>query len=110
MLPVDIRNEIVSNLKHDKEVYHVILFGSYAKGNPGADSDIDIVVIINRSGFNTSYTEMLETRERVGKRLIELRKKIPVDLLVYTIDEWERLKSTGNDFIRSIEEQSVVLL
>ena len=68
---------IVKNVKPDK----VVLFGSYANGNPNEDSDLDILVIKNMS----------QKRALRGR---EIRKylrgtKIPIDLLVYTPQEIE---------------------
>jgi predicted nucleotidyltransferase len=39
-----ILNQILDNLK-SVDIYKVILFGSYAKGKAGAESDIDLLII-----------------------------------------------------------------
>lgn len=36
-------------LKGHFDLHKLILFGSYAKGNQHADSDIDVAVVVNRS-------------------------------------------------------------
>ena len=42
-------NEVVKEMKPDK----ILLFGSYAKGNPQEESDIDIAVVFN--GFRGDW-------------------------------------------------------
>ena len=39
----EVIDRIVKNINPEK----IILFGSYASGNPGEDSDLDILVIIS---------------------------------------------------------------
>jgi uncharacterized protein len=38
----DLRDRIMAECRPER----IILFGSYAYGNPGADSDVDILVIV----------------------------------------------------------------
>ena len=110
MLPVDLKNEIVSKLASNKDVRRIILFGSYARGTPDAESDVDIVVILSRKGYFSSYTEMLENRTRMSKPLLKLRETVPIDLLVYTADEWETLERSQSDFVRNVRKEGVDLL
>jgi len=57
-------------------------FGSYARGRPGVGSDLDVVAVVERS------EEPFE-RRAAGWDVVGL--PVPVDLLVYTREEWERL-------------------
>ena len=89
--------KIVQNLHPDK----VILFGSYANGNPGEDSDLDLLVI----------KDMPQKRLQRGR---EIRKYlrgtgIPIDLLVYTPQEIEEWRDTKAAFITQIVAQGQVL-
>ncbi len=49
----------------------LILFGSYAKGNPKIDSDIDVAVIVNKiEGDYFSYTPLLwKLRREIDDRI-----------------------------------------
>lgn len=49
----------------------LILFGSYAKGNPGIDSDIDVAIIVNKlEGDYFSYTPLLwKLRREIDDRI-----------------------------------------
>jgi len=110
MLPIDIQNEIITGLKTDSEVDRIILFGSYATGYSDDESDIDIIVILNKKGFPLSYSERINNRIRLSEKIADVRKKMAVDLLVYTADEWNKAQNSRNDFMRNIQEQGVVLL
>jgi predicted nucleotidyltransferase len=83
-----IEQDIVSTFqKFNPET--IILFGSYAHGNPDEESDIDIIVIYH-------------TPKRFLDRLEELYLSwdIPkaVDILAYTPDEFDQMKKE-NAFI-----------
>jgi predicted nucleotidyltransferase len=58
----------------------VVLYGSYAKGNPHNDSDIDIAVIFN--GFSGDWLE-------TSKRLWHLRENISLYIEPILLDSAE---------------------
>ncbi len=74
------------------------------------DSDIDIVVILDKSGISKDYSEVLRNKASVSRVLRNIRKKVPIDLLVYTREEWEALKNSGSTFHIEIEREGYVLL
>ena len=91
---------IVSELKPEK----IILFGSYAYGNPTPDSDVDLLVIVETNGKNK---EMY----RAVSRLLYPRQ-FPVDIIVKTPREVEEAVQGGKDnsfFIREIIKKGKVL-
>ena len=91
--------------------YKAFLFGSYASKSIREDSDIDLLVILNEYGTSTNFSERLQNKKKISKRLHEIRKRIPIDLLVYTKDEWELLrKESGSSFFKKIEENGVQLI
>jgi len=59
----------------------IIVFGSYAKGNPREDSDIDIVVI-SEDFRNLNLRERLEILGLAAGRVFE-----PIEALGYTPEE-----------------------
>lgn len=83
MIPQEKINEVVERIVKNVQPEKVVLFGSYAYGEPYEDSDLDILVI---------KESVLPRHERVREIKKCLRGiKIPVDLIVYTpkeIDEW----------------------
>lgn len=98
-----ILERITEKIKIQYQPGKIILFGSYAYGNTGPDSDIDLFIV-------------KDTKKRHIDRAIEVRKiisvenkKMPFDLLVYTPIETENRLKMGDDFIRKIITQGVVL-
>lgn len=91
---------IVSALRPEK----IILFGSYAHGNPTPDSDVDLLVIMELQG---DYKE----KYRAISKLLYPRQ-FPVDILLRTPKEVEEALRGGKDnsfFIREILEKGKVL-
>ena len=80
----------------------IILFGSYAYGNPDEDSDLDLLVI-------------KDTKMPRYKRSREIRRwlwgilDIPKDILVYTPKEIEEWKNVKQAFITEIVSKGKVL-
>jgi transcriptional regulator with XRE-family HTH domain/predicted nucleotidyltransferase len=106
----DIRKGVANSLSDPPKPLKVILFGSYALGTPRKDSDIDIVVILDKEGKSDSYAAMIQNRMEVYRRLRQMRARYPMDVLVYTKDEWEELRASGSSFIRGIERDGVSIL
>ena len=70
----------------------VILFGSFARGDQNRASDLDLVVIADTS---------LPFCERIGCALASCTvasRRLPVEVLVYTPDEWRRMVAGGSSF------------
>ena len=106
----EISHQIATTLNASPRPLKVILFGSHARGTSHDDSDIDLVVILNKEGKRASYKTMINARIEIAKRLRELKRKYPIDILVYTKDEWEDLKASGSSFMEKIEKEGVAIL
>jgi uncharacterized protein len=94
-------NDIVSRIASNFDPEKIILFGSYASGNPGNDSDIDLLIV--KESDLPSHRRGFEIR----KSLIGL--KIPMDILVYTNSEFEMGKSEKYSFLSNILKKAKVL-
>ena len=68
------------------EVLRIGYFGSYARGSWGVGSDLDLVVIVDKS-------ELPFVRRGIGWDTDSL--PVPTDLLVYTKEEWKALQDKG---------------
>ena len=101
--------EIVNQLKEINPL-KVILFGSYAYGKHDEMSDIDLVVILNKAGMSLNYKEIRKNKKIVADKIQHLRKQVPIDILVYTKDEWLLLLESGSSFINKINKSGMVLL
>jgi uncharacterized protein len=88
---------IVKKFKPEK----IILFGSYARGTPSRDSDVDLLIIMPVSGSKR------EKRIEIGIALHDIR--IPKDIIVATPDEVERRKNLVGTIIRPALEEGKVL-
>ena len=95
-------NSITSRLIAKYPVQSIILFGSAAQGTMTPESDIDIIVILDITGRSSTYSEMLKRRNEITSTLIDIRKHVAVDMLVYTKDEWDILVQDNSSFIREI--------
>jgi predicted nucleotidyltransferase len=78
-------------------VLRVGYFGSYARGDWGVGSDLDLVVIL---------TECDETPLRRGLAFDTISGfPVPVDLLVYTSAEWRQLEVEKSPFVRRLSAE-----
>ena len=73
-------------------------FGSYARGDWGVGSDLDLLAIVRTSD------------EPFERRAISWRTEIlpvPAEILVYSEAEWQRLRSEGGRFARVLDAETV---
>lgn len=109
MLDENIKDKIISRISSNIKYKKIILFGSWAKGNAHEDSDIDLVVILEENGFSKNFKEKMAKRKRVGSLFYDIKKKIPMDILVYTNDEWDKLNELNSSFIKELNETGIVI-
>lgn len=93
-----VTDTIIREFKPEK----VVLFGSYAWGIPGKDSDIDLLIVKNDA--NKSTREMAVHLERILHD-----REMPLDLLVYTPDQIVKRLGMGDQFITRIVHDGRVL-
>ena len=101
MIESKIITEIINKIALGYNPDKIFLFGSYANGKQSEDSDIDLLII-------------KETTEPRCKRSVEIQKllkgsKLPVDIVVYTNDEFENGKRQSLSFINSAIKDSQLL-
>jgi predicted nucleotidyltransferase len=80
------------------DIVKIGYFGSYARGDWGVGSDLDIIAVIK----NTE----IPFNERSAKWNVS-KIPVPVDLLVYTEDEFESLKERNTNFYRVIKNEVI---
>ncbi|MBK6608675.1 MAG: nucleotidyltransferase domain-containing protein [Leptospiraceae bacterium] len=86
--------EIVNKISKHYFPEKIILFGSYAKGNPELSSDLDLFII--KDSALPRYKRSIEVR-----RLL-FGSMIPIDLLIYTPKEIENQKDRKYSFVREV--------
>ena len=101
-------DDLVFSLR-SSDPYKIILFGSYANGNPDENSDIDLMVILDNDHVSRTYMERLEKRVSIRNLVLEINRKVPLDILVYSKEELNLIKNHGNYFIDEIERTGKVI-
>lgn len=89
--------------------YRIVLFGSAASKEQGAESDIDSLVILDSQAVPRTYGEWMATRIAVRESIREINRRLPIDLLVYTRAEYELLKQQGASSLSGIESTGMTL-
>lgn len=83
----------------------VLVFGSHARGDATADSDVDLLVV-EKEPFDLGRSRRHELRQI--RRALS-RFPVPKDVLVYSRDEVERWKTSQNHIIRKAFREGKVL-
>lgn len=92
---------VVERLRDNITMEEVIIFGSYAYGEPNDDSDIDICVII--SDPNCDKRLLLKKIRRIISPLM----KYPLDILVYDKSEFYERAGLSETLEHKISEEGV---
>jgi predicted nucleotidyltransferase len=82
------------------DVLGVAYIGSYARGDWGVGSDLDLVLVIKQS------------QQRFWNRASELdlvELPVPAEAITYTADEWRVLAGEGGRFFRTVRDEGVWL-
>lgn len=81
------------------DVMKVGYFGSYARGDRGVGSDLDVVLVLSQRS---------EAPLRRGLAFDTITGfPAPGDLLVYADDEWRRLEAERSPFVRRLRSEVV---
>ena len=73
-------------------------FGSYARGDWGVGSDLDLVTVVQDSSCRFDQRSLSWDLTALP---------VPAELVIYTLEEWQRLKNEGNRLVSEIEKQAV---
>lgn len=87
----------------------VILFGSHAQGSAGIDSDIDLIVVLNKEGSPGGFQEKMTNTIVVRRLLADINRQVALDVLVYSKKEWQLLLDSRGSFSRDILEKGITL-
>jgi predicted nucleotidyltransferase len=92
--------ELAEQIAKQFEPERIVLFGSYAHGTPGPDSDVDLLVIMDFEG--KSFWKSLEIANFVNP-------SFPVDLLARRPGDTERRYTLGDPLIKEALDHGQVL-
>ncbi len=86
--------EIVTKIALGYNPEKIILFGSYAAGNPNDNSDLDLMVIKD--------SDLPRPQRTVQVRKMLFGSMIPIDLIVYTPQEIEESRARAFSFVHEV--------
>jgi uncharacterized protein len=96
-------NEIVRRLVADYKPEKIILFGSYAYGEPHEDSDLDVLIIRETS------ERRIDRMRTVHRLTTDAHYRIAFEPIVMTPAEIEERLEIGDQFIAEIVEKGELL-
>jgi len=85
-------------VKKHRDLIRIGYFGSYASGDWGVGSDLDLVLVVESSNF---------PMERRGLLFDTSKIPVPCDVLVYTREEWSRLMRGKGRFAEMLKNVAV---
>ena len=99
-IPQKAINQVVKQIVEKFKPQKIILFGSYARGNPRPESDVDMLIVI-------------DTPLKESKQSLEIRRDLGVmfglDLVVYTAQHLKDRVEMGDWFLCDILKEGKVL-
>lgn len=104
----DLARRIVDQLQ-GRGVRKIILFGSRVWGDPHADSDLDVLVVLKGGEDPQTSAEKGELYRRVSKPLRDLQREWPLDLLVHSEGMHRQFRERGSAFARKVLEKGTVI-
>jgi len=102
-----LKKEIVERLR-PLNPEKIILFGSYAYGNPHEDSDIDLYVVTCDDFMPVSFSEKMKIKLMFSKAINELKKMYDFDLIVHTKKMHSKFVEMNSMFFNEIKKGEVL--
>ncbi|BAF70479.1 nucleotidyltransferase domain-containing protein [Nitratiruptor sp. SB155-2] len=98
---------IVERFKNDS--YLIILFGSYAAHKQHRDSNLDIYIVTKDNIFPNNWTQKSQIYLKYARKISDLQKIIPIDLIVHTQPMYKKFVELQSSFSKKIFQQGIVL-
>ena len=99
-IPQEAIDQVVEQIVEKFKPQKIILFGSYARGNPRPESDVDLLVV-------------MDNKRKKSKQSLEIRRHLGVmfglDLVVYTSKRLKERVDMGDWFLRDVLKEGKVL-
>jgi len=96
--PID---HIVKTIVEQLDPHRIIIFGSYAHGDAGSDSDIDVLIEMD--------TDLRKPWREIAVDRLFRDRLWAMDVFVYTPDEVRRLRESVGTIVRVAEREGKVL-
>lgn len=99
-VPEEVIQAIVSQIAQKFRPRQIILLGSYARGEPRPESDVDLLIV-------------METSKREVQQALEIRQFLKplfgLDLLVYSPEKIKKRVALGDAFLKDILSEGITL-
>ena len=95
--------DCVERISRGYDPERIILFGSYAYGEPSEDSDVDFLVV------KSTEERAFDRRLKVARLISTPHRLVPVDVIVLTSEEIEERVRIGDQFLQQILEKGEVV-
>jgi len=92
---------VADKIAEEFQPERIILFGSYAYGEPSPDSDVDLLVIMD--------TRLRSRQQRLDISRALSPRPFPLDIIVRTPTELEERIALGDFFLHDIVTQGEVI-
>lgn len=89
---------------------HLILFGSYAWGQPTEDSDIDLYIVTCDDFLPSSWEQKRDLVRKISDKIVDLRMQYPIDLIVHTQPMHRKFIEMKSSFSEQIMEEGKPLI
>lgn len=99
----EIISDIAKKIKEEYKPQKIILYGSFAYGNPDRDSDIDLFII------KDTNERPIDRRVTIRRMVSKLRNGYPFSSIVLTPAELDRRLKIGDQFFQEIISKGEVL-
>ncbi len=99
------RTKYITQILHELEtidIMKIILFGSTASDTDNNESDIDLLIVLDDNFCPQTYEERMEYRLKIRRKLRAINRQVAIDLLIYTIPEYELIKENMNSFFKEL--------
>jgi predicted nucleotidyltransferase len=87
----------------------IILFGSRASGAAGEDSDLDLIVVTSSDAMPATHQEKEDAYLEVARLLRDIRREVPVDLIVHTRPMHAKFVELDSLFAREVLQKGIVV-
>ena len=99
-IPQEAIDQVVEQIVEEFKPQKIILFGSYARGNPRPESDVDILVVMD--------TPLKEVRQAI-QICQQIEYRFGLDLIVHTPKYLADRVKMGDWFLRDVLKDGKVL-
>jgi uncharacterized protein len=101
----EILAEMVQTIVREVNPERIYLFGSRARGNERADSDVDLL-IVDRKSFGPGHSRFREINQ-IYQALSSFR--VPKDIVLYSSDEFAKWRTSINHVVGRCDREGKLL-